>query len=96
MARRLTEQGGAGLADRLPRLALFYVDPDYQRAVLDHVRFLDTHAGRMRYPEMLAEGLSVDSGGMESTCKQLGQRLKGTGMRWSVENVTPMAMLTCR
>jgi hypothetical protein len=96
MARRLTEQGGTKLADRLRRLALFYPDVQHQRAVLDRVRFLNKHADRLRYPELLAQGLPVDSGGIESLCKQLGQRLKGPGMRWSARNVTPMAMLTSR
>jgi len=30
---------------------------------------------------------------MESFCKQLGQRLKGPGMRWNRQNVGPMAAL---
>ena len=33
---------------------------------------------------------------MESFCKQIGLRLKGPGMFWSVRNVTPMAMLVSR
>jgi hypothetical protein len=32
---------------------------------------------------------------MESFCKQLGQRLKGPGMRWSIPNLNPMAALVC-
>jgi len=30
---------------------------------------------------------------MESFCKQLGQRLKGPGIRWGVQNIDPMAAL---
>jgi hypothetical protein len=57
---------------------------------------LDRHARRLNYPEMLARGLPVDSGGIESLCKQLGTRLKSGGKRWNSGNVTPMALLTCR
>jgi hypothetical protein len=38
----------------------------------------------------------MDSGPMESLCKQMGQRLKGSGMRWSLNNVSGMAYLVAR
>ena len=38
--------------------------------------------------------LVIGSGMMESSCKQLvGERLKGTGMRWSEEGALAMAAL---
>jgi hypothetical protein len=33
---------------------------------------------------------------MESLCKQLGLRMKGPGMRWSIKNVSAMACLVAR
>ncbi|MHC4073433.1 MAG: hypothetical protein ACYSWW_21920 [Planctomycetota bacterium] len=40
-----------------------------------------------------SRGYPISSGTMESFCKQLGQRMKGPGMRWNINNVTAMATL---
>lgn len=45
----------------------------------------------MDYPRLRRQNLPISSGPMGSTCKQLGQRLKGPGMRWREDNLTPMA-----
>ena len=96
ISRRLREQGAARLSDKLRRLALFYADLGHQRAVLDLCKYLDKHAARMDYPRFEARNMPIDSGAMESFCKQLGLRLKGPGMRWSTRNVTAMARLVSR
>ena len=96
MSRRLREQGAAKLAGRLRRLALFYADLKDQRAVLDLCRYLDKHAAKMDYPRFEREEILIHSGLMESFCKQLGLRLKGPGMRWSVRNLSAMATLVSR
>lgn len=88
--------GGAQVADELRHSAMSYYDLKHQRAVLDLAKFFDKHAPRMDYPQYLQEGLPVDSGAMESLCKQLGLRMKGPGMRWSVKNVSAMAYLVAR
>ena len=95
-SRRLKWYGAASVADRMRRTVLCYRELDKQSELLKLVRFLDKHAARMDYPSYVAAGLPIGSGPMESFCKQLGARLKGPGMRWSVSNVTPMAMLVSR
>jgi hypothetical protein len=92
----LTCAGGAAVAEELRLSALSYPDLKQQRAVLDLAKFFDKHAARMDYPRYLNEGLTVDSGAMESLCKQLGLRLKGPGMRWSLKHVSAMAYLVAR
>lgn len=96
MSRRLRERGAVELSDKLRRLALFYPDPEHQRAVLDLCGYLDKHASKMDYGRFGREKIPIDSGAMESFCKQLGLRMKGRGMRWSVRNVTAMARLVSR
>lgn len=96
LSRRLRELGASRLADELRPRAMDYSDLKHQRAVLDLAKFLDNHASRMEYPQYIREGLPVDSGAMESLCKQLGLRMKGPGMRWSVKNVSAMACLVAR
>jgi hypothetical protein len=88
--------GGGQLADELRLSAMSYPNLRHQRKVLDLAKFFDKHAGRMDYPQYIREGLPVDSGAMESLCKQLGLRMKGPGMRWSTRNVSAMACLVAR
>jgi hypothetical protein len=81
----LTEEGGAVLAAILqewdwPRR------PGLGEARGELIGYLERHANRMEYPEYLARGWCVDSGGVESACKTVvGQRLKLAGMRWGEE-----------
>jgi len=96
ISRRLREQGAAKLSDRLRRLAMFYHDLLQQRAVLDLCRYLDKHAAQMDYARFTREKIPIDSGGMESFCKQLGLRMKRPGMRWKLGNVSAMANLVSR
>lgn len=88
--------GGAQLADELRGSAMSYRHLSHQRQVLDLARFFDKHAERMKYPQYIKDNLPVDSGAMESLCKQMGLRLKGPGMRWSTRNVSAMAYLVAR
>jgi hypothetical protein len=94
--RRLRRYGARAVDDRLCYLALYYEDLKHQRVVLDLAAFLRRHADRMDYPAYESKGWTISSGPMESFCKQLGQRMKGPGMRWSVKNVSPMASLVSR
>ena len=95
-SQELRVAGGAAVADELRLSTMSYDDLKHQRAVLDLAKFFDKHASRMQYPQYIREGLPVDSGTMESLCKQLGLRMKGPGMRWSVKNVSAMAYLVAR
>jgi hypothetical protein len=47
------------------------------------VTYFENNVHRMEYPEYLAAGWHIGSGVVESACKTVvGQRLKGSGMRW--------------
>ena len=50
---------------------------------------------RMRYPQFRAKGLCVSSGGVEAGCKQIGDRLKRAGMRWTVAGANAIIALRC-
>jgi hypothetical protein len=79
----LKEEGGAVLAAVLqewdwPRR------PGLGEAKDELIGYLQRQAHRMEYPEYLARGWCIGSGGVESACKTVvGQRLKLAGMRWS-------------
>ncbi len=87
----LEDSGGYVLGDRLRHA--HYAEPDRQKAVEELRRYLHKNADRLAYPRYKSKGYPISSGTMESFCKQLGQRMKGPGMRWNINNVTAMATL---
>jgi len=87
----LEDSGGYALWDRLRHAR--YAEPDRQKAVEALRKYLHKNSDRLAYQEYRDKGYPNSSGTMESFCKQLGQRMKGPGMRWNIENVTPMATL---
>ncbi len=90
-ARLLRTDGASGLLRHLNRI--HYRTAAKRKALAGLIGFLERHATHMDYPTYERAGWPISSGPMESFCKQLGGRLKGPGMRWSIRNVTPMAAL---
>jgi hypothetical protein len=59
--------------------------------------YFETNAPRMRYSHFRACGLFVGSGVVEAGCKSvIGQRLKLSGMHWSVPGATGILALRCQ
>jgi hypothetical protein len=81
---RLKHQGG-----RVTLAALAEVDVSGRPAVVREAHrqllgYFTNQVHRMDYPAYRARGWLIGSGPVESACKQVvGQRLKGSGMRWS-------------
>ena len=51
---------------------------------------------RMRYPEFRAAGLCVSTGVVEAACRTVvGERLKCSGMHWTVRGANAIAALRC-
>jgi hypothetical protein len=90
-SQELREYGGWTVWNSLRRVR--YKDAARQEALEALLGYLQRNANRMDYPTYERAGWPISSGPMESFCKQLGQRLKGPGMRWNADNVTPMATL---
>lgn len=66
----------------------------------DHVKrfinYLQEHRERIiNYDYFHAEGISIGSGAIESTIKQLGRRIKISGAQWNRENVTQVLRHRC-
>ena len=87
----LRKYGGWTIWNSLRRVR--YKHPERQEALEALLTFLRRNSDRMDYPTYERAGWPISSGPMESFCKQLGQRLKGPGMRWSMRNIDPMATL---
>jgi len=60
------------------------------------IRYLEKNAEYMRYAEFRGQDLFVGSGVVEAGCKTLiGQRLKQSGMEWSVRGANAIISLRC-
>jgi hypothetical protein len=71
-------------------------DPDLKKAAEIEIRYLDKNKKRMRYNEFRAQGLFVGSGVVEAGCKTvIGQRLKQSGMEWSLRGANAIIALRC-
>jgi hypothetical protein len=59
--------------------------------------YFENNAPRMRYKWFRSRGLFVGSGAVEAGCKSvIGQRLKLSGMHWTVEGAGAIATLRCQ
>ena len=59
--------------------------------------YFETNACRMRYAHFRSLGLFVGSGAVEAGCKAIiGQRLKLSGMRWTIPGAASIATLRCQ
>jgi hypothetical protein len=59
--------------------------------------YFEVNAHRMRYRHFRSLGMLIGSGTVEAGCRSvIGQRLKLSGMRWSVPGATSIATLRCQ
>ncbi len=59
--------------------------------------YFETNAERMRYAQFRALGLFVGSGAVEAGCRAVvAQRLKLSGMRWTVRGASAIVSLRCQ
>jgi hypothetical protein len=58
--------------------------------------YFETNRERMRYAHFRAQGLFVGSGAVEAGCRAVvAQRLKLSGMRWTVRGAAAIVTLRC-
>ncbi len=60
------------------------------------IAYLNNHRGRIvNYDYFQAEGISIGSGAIESTVKQIGGRIKLSGAQWNSDNVPQVLLHRC-
>jgi len=70
--------------------------PDLQGPIDKAIHYFQTNAERMRYAKFRRQGLFVGSGVVEAGCKTIvGQRLKQSGMHWTVRGSNAIVALRC-
>jgi hypothetical protein len=64
--------------------------------VSNFISYLNQHRHRIvNYDYYQAEGISIGSGAIESTIKQIGRRIKISGSQWKTENVSQVLFHRC-
>lgn len=90
----LYEQGGEALLKHLHEVEL---PPGTRSEVREEFRkllgFFENNRHRTDYPTYRAKGWDIGSGPTEAGCKIIGERLKGSGMRWVEEGAATVAAL---
>jgi len=67
-----------------------------QKEVRKAMDYFQTNKERMRYAQFRSQGLFVGWGVVEAGCKTIiGQRLKQSGIRWTVNHANAIIALRC-
>ena len=90
----LYEQGGEALWTYLHTLALpSGVSAEVREELRKLIGYFENSRHRANYPAYRANGWDVGSGPIEAGCKIIGERLKGSGMRWVEDGAVTVAAL---
>jgi len=67
-----------------------------KKTMIKQLRYFEKNAAQMRYAEFRANKFFVGSGVVEAGCRTvIGERLKQSGMRWSVRGANAIIALRC-
>ena len=71
--------------------------PGYDKEICEReIGYFEKNKERMRYADFKKRGLFVGSGVMEAGCRTVvGQRLKQSGMHWTVSGANNIIALRC-
>jgi hypothetical protein len=95
-SRRLELDDGK-VEDVIHAIRQLSVLPTYNKEICDReIGYFEKNKERMRYAEFRSRGLFVGSGVLEAGCRTvIAQRLKQSGMHWSVEGANSIIALRC-
>jgi hypothetical protein len=83
LCHRLKHEGGVSVLARLGELDVSARGAPVREAHRVLLVYFGNQVHRMDYPTYHAKGWLIGSGPVEAACKQVvGQRMKGSGMRW--------------
>jgi hypothetical protein len=89
---RLKHEGGPAVLEDLRPLEVR--GGAAREAKAEVVRYFTNQGHRMDYPAYTAKGWAIGSGPVEAACKTvIGQRMKGSGMRWGEDGADAMSHL---
>jgi hypothetical protein len=75
---------------------LVVTTPEHKEIAESEIAFFEKNKHRMRYADFRKQGLFVGSGVVEAGCRTvIGQRLKQSGMHWTVKGANNIIALRC-
>ena len=90
----LYEQGGEALLTYLRALELpARTSAEVREELRKLIGYFENNRHRTDYPSYRAKGWDIGSGPTEAGCKIIGERLKGSGMRWVEDGAVTVAAL---
>jgi hypothetical protein len=90
----LYEQGGEALLTHLKAIALPPRTPaEVKEELRKVIGYFENNRHRTDYPTYRQKGWDIGSGPTEAGCKIIGERLKGSGMRWVEDGAATVAAL---
>jgi Uncharacterised protein family (UPF0236) len=90
----LYEQGGEALLAYLGTIALpSSASAELREELRKLIGYFENNRHRTDYPSYRKKGWDIGSGPTEAGCKIIGERLKGSGMRWVEEGAATVAAL---
>jgi hypothetical protein len=90
----LSEQGGDALLTHLRSVELpSEAKPEMGKEWRKLIGYFENNRHRTDYPGYRAKGWDIGSGPTEAGCKIVGERLKGSGMRWVEEGAATVGAL---
>jgi hypothetical protein len=89
----LYEHGGEALLAHLRALDLPRTSAEVREELRKLIGYFENNRHRTDYPSYRQQGWDIGSGPTEAGCKIIGERLKGSGMRWVEDGAAPVASL---
>jgi hypothetical protein len=90
----LYEQGGAAVLAHLQALELpARTSAEIHEELRKVIGYFENNRHRTDYPTYRQNGWDIGSGPTEAGCKIIGERLKGSGMRWVEDGAATVAVL---
>jgi hypothetical protein len=90
----LYEQGGEALLAHLGAIELPpRTSPEVHEELRKLIGYFENNRHRTDYPAYRQKGWDIGSGPTEAGCKIIGERLKGSGMRWVEDGAATVATL---
>jgi hypothetical protein len=90
----LYERGGEALLEHLHKLTeMTEAAADAREELRKLIGYFENNRHRTDYPAYRAKGWDIGSGPTEAGCKIIGERLKGSGMRWVEDGAATVAAL---
>lgn len=95
--KRRKELNGGNVSEVIHAIQKLLTSSEHEKEICEKaIGYFQKNKERMKYAEFRRQGLFVGSGVVEAGCRTvIGQRLKQSGMHWSIEGANSIIALRC-